>query len=150
MFLLLIPLIKYELGYTYQVDRGMMQSCQSDFFTIFTEGTRYSADDVSEIRWFDNNIAPNTQVSMSVNARRMFKAKNYTRGFTWLWDRRTGGCIVKYEVWDTSGGRNPISRLVPVVSVYFEGARGAFMLCYNGSVSSDITTDAHKSPWIPP
>lgn len=135
MSLLLIPLIKYELDYTYQVDRGMMQSCQSDFFTIFTEGTRYSADDVSEIRWFDNNIAPNTRVSMSVNAPRIFKAKNYTRGFTWLWDRRPAGCIVKYEVWDTSGGRNPISRLVPVVGVYFEGARGVFMLYSNGSVS---------------
>lgn len=97
--------------------------------------TRYSADDISEIRWFDNNIAPNTRVSMSVNAPRMFKAKNYTRGFTWLWDRRPAGCIVKYEVWETSGGRNPISRLVPVVSVYFEGARGAFMLYSNNSVS---------------
>ena len=97
--------------------------------------TRYSADEVSEIRWFDNNIAPNTRVSMSVNAPRMFKAKNYTRGFTWLWDRRPSGSIVKYEVWETSGGRNPISRLVPVVSVYFEGAKGAFMLYSNNSVS---------------
>lgn len=97
--------------------------------------TRYSADEVSEIRWFDNNIAPNTRVSMSVNAPRMFKAKNYTRGFTWLWDRRPSGSIVKYEVWETSGGRNRISRLVPVVSVYFEGAKGAFMLYSNNSVS---------------
>lgn len=31
--------------------------------------------------------------------------------------------------------RNPISRLVPVVSVYFEGARGAYMLYSDGSVS---------------
>lgn len=100
-----------------------------------SKGTRYSADEVSEIRWFDNNIAPNTRVSMSVNAPRMFKAKNYTRGFTWLWDRRPAGSIIKYEVWETSGGRNPISRLVPVVSVYFEGARGAFMLSSNGYVS---------------
>ncbi len=100
-----------------------------------SKGTRYSADDVSEIRWFDNNIAPNTRVSMSVNAPRMFKAKNYTRGFTWLWDRRPAGSIIKYEVWETSGGRNPVSRLVPVVSVYFEGAKGAFMLSSNGSVS---------------
>lgn len=99
------------------------------------KGTRYSADDVSEIQWFDNNIAPNTRVSMSVNAPRMFKAKNYTRGFTWLWDRRPAGSIIKYQVWETSGGRNSISRLVPVVSVYFEGAKGAFMLVYNGSVS---------------
>lgn len=99
------------------------------------KGTRYSADEVSEIRWFDSNIAPNTRVSMSVNAPRMFKAKNYTRGFTWLWDRRPSGSIVKYEVWETSGGRNPVSRLVPVVSVYFEGAKGAFMLSSNGSVS---------------
>ena len=99
------------------------------------KGTRYSADEVSEIRWFDNNIAPNTRVSMSVNAPRMFKAKNYTRGFTWLWDRRPAGSIVKYEVWETSGGRNPISRLVPAVSVYFEGAKGAFMLYCNGYVS---------------
>lgn len=97
--------------------------------------TRYSADEVSEIRWFDNNIAPNTRVSMSVNAPRMFKAKNYTRGFTWLWDRRPAGSIIKYEVWETSGGRNPISRLVPVVSVYFEGAKGAYMLSSNGYVS---------------
>lgn len=97
--------------------------------------TRYSADDVSEIRWFDNNIAPNTRVSMSVNAPRMFKAKNYTRGFTWLWDRRPAGSIIKYEVWETSGGRNSISRLVPVVSVYFEGAKGAYTLIHNGSVS---------------
>lgn len=100
-----------------------------------SKGTRYSADEVSEIRWFDNNIAPNTRVSMSVDAPRMFKFKNYTRGFTWLWDRRPAGCIVKYELWDTSGGQNPIRRLVPAVSVYFEGARGAYMLCYNGSVS---------------
>lgn len=97
--------------------------------------TRYSADEVSEIRWFDSNIAPNTRVSMPVNAPRMFKAKNYTRGFTWLWDRRPAGSIIKYEVWETSGGRNPVSRLVPVVSVYFEGARGAYMLFSNGSVS---------------
>lgn len=100
-----------------------------------SKGTRYSADDVSEIQWFDNNIAPNTRVSMSMNAPRMFKAKNYTRGFTWLWDRRPGGNIVKWEAWETSGGRNPVSRLVPVVSVYFEGAKGAFMLFSNGSVS---------------
>lgn len=100
-----------------------------------SKGTRYSADDVSEIQWFDNNIAPNTRVSMSVNAPRMFKAKNYTRGFTWLWDRRPAGCIIKYEVWETSGGKNPVSRLVPVVSVYFEGAKGAFMLYSNNSVS---------------
>lgn len=99
------------------------------------KGTRYSADEVSEIRWFDNNIAPNTRVSMSVNAPRMFKAKNYTRGFTWLWDRRPAGSIVKYEVWETTGGRNPVSRLVPVVSVYFEGAKGAFMLYSNNSIS---------------
>lgn len=97
--------------------------------------TRYSADEVSEIRWFDNNIAPNTRASMSVNAPRMFKAKNYTRGFTWLWDRRPAGSIIKYEVWETSGGRNSISRLVPVVSVYFEGAKGAYTLIHNGSVS---------------
>ena len=100
-----------------------------------SKGTRYSADDVSEIRWFDNNIAPNTRVSMPVNAPRMFKAKNYTRGFTWLWDRRPAGCIVKYEVWETSGGKNPVSRLVPAVSVYFEGAKGAFMLYSNNYVS---------------
>lgn len=59
------------------------------------KGTRYSADDVSEIQWFDNNIAPNTRISISMNAPRMFKAKNYTRGFAWLWDRRPSGCIVK-------------------------------------------------------
>lgn len=29
-----------------------------------SKGTRYSADEVSEIRWFDSNIAPNTRVSM--------------------------------------------------------------------------------------
>lgn len=117
-----------------------------------SKGTRYSADEVSEIRWFDSNIAPNTRVSMSVNAPRMFKAKNYTRGFTWLWDRRPAGSIIKYEVWETSGGRNPVSRLVPVVSVYFEGARGAYMLFSNGSVSlallyhymKDAASEFHK------
>ena len=34
-----------------------------------------------------------------------------------------------------AGARIPSERLVPAVSVYFEGARGAYMLCYNGSVS---------------
>lgn len=97
--------------------------------------TRYSADDISEIRWFDNNIAPNTRVSLSMNSPVMFKVNKYTRGFSWLWDRRPSGCIVKWEVWETSGGRNPVSRLVPIVSVYFEGAKGAFMLYSNGSVS---------------
>ncbi len=99
--------------------------------------TRYSADDVSEISWFNSmqTSAPNLRLSTPMNAPRMFKWKNYTRGFTWLWDRRPGGCIVKWECWSTTGGKNPVSRLVPAVSVYFTGTKGAFMLYSNGSLS---------------
>lgn len=99
------------------------------------KGTTYSADDVSEIQWFDNNIAPNTRISMSVNAPHLFKVKNYTRGFTWLWDRRPVGSIVKWEVRENNGGRYSVSRLIPVVGVYFEGTKGALMLNSNGYVS---------------
>lgn len=70
-----------------------------------------------------------------MNSPLMFKPKHYTRGFTWLWDRRPAGCIVKWEAWETTGGQNPVSRLVPAVSVYFEGTKGAYMLYCNGSVS---------------
>lgn len=100
-----------------------------------SKATRYSADEVSEIQWFNNHLAPNTRVSMSMHSPLMFKFKHYTRGFTWLWDRRPGGSIVKWEAWDTTGGKNPVRRLVPVVSVYFEGTKGAFILYYNNSVS---------------
>lgn len=97
--------------------------------------TRYSADEVSEMHFFYNNMALNTRVSMSMYTPHIFKREDYARGFPWLWDRRPSGSIVKWEVWQDNGGLTASRHLVSAVNVYFEGAKGAIMIYCNGVVN---------------
>lgn len=99
------------------------------------KATRFSADDVREIRWYDNVLAPNIRVSIPMHYPIIFKIEKYIPGFVWLWDSSPSGSIVKWESLHSTGGQNPMRYYVNVISAYLEGSRGAFVILYDGNVS---------------
>ena len=68
-----------------------------------------------------------------VNSPVLFKPLHYSRGLVWELDRRDSGSIVQWDVWESTGGRNSVSRLVPVIGVKFNGLPAAFIIKSNGS-----------------
>lgn len=62
----------------------------------------------------------------------MFKPMNCVRGFAWELDRRESGSVLRWDVFENSGGRNSVSYLVPAVGLKFKGARAAFIVKLNG------------------
>lgn len=100
------------------------------------EKKRYSASELKEYRFTEPTEGyPDgaVRVSESINSPVMFKPLHYSRGFAWELDRRDSGSILKWEVWESTGGQNSINRLVPAVGVKFKGAPGAFIISANGS-----------------
>lgn len=96
---------------------------------------RYHASEVKEYRFLEPTEGyPEGAVCVSemINAVKMFKPLNFIRGFVWELDRRDSGSILKWQVWESTGGQNSVSRLVPVIGVKLKGARGAFMIVGNG------------------
>lgn len=96
---------------------------------------RYKASEVKEYRFLEPTEGyPEGAVCVSemINGPKMFKPLSFNRGFVWELDRRDSGSILKWQVWESTGGQNSVSRLVPVIGVKFKGARGAFIVVANG------------------
>ncbi len=100
------------------------------------EKKRYNASEIKEYRFLEPTEGyPEGAVCVSemINSPIMFKPLNYMRGLVWELDRRESGAILKWEVWQSSGGRNSVSRLVPVIGVKFQDAPAAFIVSANGA-----------------
>ncbi len=96
---------------------------------------RYSAKEVKEYRFMEPTEGyPDGAVCVSdmINSPGVFKPLKYVRGFAWELDRRESGAILRWDVWESTGGRNSVSRLVPAVGVKFKGAPATFILTVNG------------------
>lgn len=96
---------------------------------------RYSAKEVREYRFTEPTEGyPDGAVCVSemINSPGVFKPLKYVRGFAWELDRRESGSILRWDVWESTGGRNSVSRLVPAVGVKFKGAPATFILAVNG------------------
>lgn len=99
------------------------------------ETQRFSASEVKEYRFLEPTEAyPEGAVCVSemINAPRMFKANNCVRGFAWELDRRESGSILRWDVYETTGGRNSVSRLVPAIGIKLKGANAAYVIMANG------------------
>lgn len=99
------------------------------------ETHRYSASQVKEYRFLEPNEAyPDGAVCVSeiINAPMMFKPNHNVRGFAWELDRRESGSILRWDVYETTGGRNSVSRLVPAIGIKLKGARAAYGIMVNG------------------
>ena len=99
------------------------------------ETQRFSAPEVKEYRFLEPTEGyPEGAVCVSteINAPRMFKPMNCVRGFAWELDRRESGSVLRWDVFENSGGRNSVSYLVPAVGLKFKGARAAFIVKLNG------------------
>ena len=97
---------------------------------------RYSASEIKEYRFLEPTEGyPDGAVCISemVNSPVLFKPLHYSRGLVWELDRRDSGSIVQWDVWESTGGRNSVSRLVPVIGVKFNGLPAAFIIKSNGS-----------------
>lgn len=105
------------------------------------ETKRYSASEVREYRFLEPTEAyPDGSVCISeiINAPKMFKALNYIRGFVWQLNRRDSGSILSWDVWESTGGQNSTSRLVPATGVKFKGAPAAFIIAVNGKFNDTL------------
>ncbi|MDE6269373.1 MAG: hypothetical protein K2M12_00780 [Muribaculaceae bacterium] len=100
------------------------------------ETRRYHVTEVKEYRFLETSEAyPEgaVRVSEMLNTPKLWRSLNYTRGFAWELDRRDSGSILRWQVYENTGGRNSVSRLVPATGVKFKGAPGAFIVIVNGT-----------------
>ena len=99
---------------------------------------RYSASEIKEYRFVETSKGyPEgfAVVSEKINSPAPFKPNTCVRGFAGELYRGENGSILKWNVWESSGGRNVKSRVVPVIGVKFKGAKAAYGLITNGGVS---------------
>lgn len=99
------------------------------------ETTRYSASEIKEYRFLQPTEGyPDGAVCVSemINAPIMFKPAHYVRGLAWELDRRESGSILRWDVYESTGGRNSVSYLVPAIGIKLKGAKGAFVIMANG------------------
>lgn len=96
---------------------------------------RFNASEVKEYRFLEATEAyPEGAVCVSelINAPGMFRPNNCVRGFAWELDRRESGSVLRWDVFESTGGRNSQSRLVPAVGIKLKGAKAAFGIMVNG------------------
>lgn len=99
---------------------------------------RYSAPEVKEYRFLEPTEAyPEGAVCVSdfISSPGLFKPRNVVRGFVWELDRRESGSVLRWDVWESTGGRNSVNRLVPAVGIKFKGANAAYPVMVNGRFS---------------
>lgn len=99
------------------------------------ESRTYKAPEVIEYRFLEpSEEFPEGTIFVSeeINTPGMFKPNRSVRGFALLLYRSEGGSIMKWQVFESTGGRNSVSRLVPAIGVKFKGARAAYMFMMNG------------------
>lgn len=102
------------------------------------ETRRYNASEVKEYRFVEPTEAyPEGAVCVSelINSPGLFKPNNIVRGFAWELDRRESGSVLRWDVFESTGGRNSITTLVPAVGIKFKGAKAAFAVMVNGRFS---------------
>lgn len=102
------------------------------------ETKRYNASEVKEFRFLEPTEGyPDGAVTVSeqICAPIPFKPNASVRGFAWEHDRRESGSILQWNVWESTGGKNSINRLVPAIGVKFKGAKAAYGIIINGRVS---------------
>lgn len=105
------------------------------------ETKRYSASEVKEYRFLEPTEGyPEgaAVVSEKINSPLIFKPHSCVRGFAFELDRRESGSILEWKVWEDTGGKNSTRRLVPVVGVKFNGAKAAYCIIHNGSISTAL------------
>lgn len=102
---------------------------------------RYSASEVKEYRFLETSEAyPEGAVIVSemINSPLPFKPNACVRGFARELFRGENGSILKWDVWETTGGRNSVSRLVPAIGVKLKGAKAAYSILVNGRFSDAL------------
>ncbi len=96
---------------------------------------RYKASEIKEYRFLETTEGyPEgaTCISEMINTPSLFKPLSYNRGLVWELDRRESGSILRWDVWESSGGRNSISRLVPAIGIKLKELPAAFIISANG------------------
>jgi len=102
---------------------------------------RYSAKEVNHYRFLEATEAyPEGAVCVSerINSPGLFKPSRCVRGFAWELDRRDSGSVLRWDVWETTGGRNSVSRLVPAVGLKLKGSRAAYIVMVNGRFNDSM------------
>lgn len=103
--------------------------------------TRFNASQVKEYRFLETSEAyPEGEVCVSVNINSPvpFKPGKCVRGFAWELDRRESGQVLQWNVYETTGGKNSVSRLVPAVGLKLKGANAAYIIIVNGRVADSM------------
>lgn len=96
---------------------------------------RYKASEVKLYRFLEANEAyPEGAVCVSefINAPGMFKPNNCVKGFAWELDHRDSGSVLRWDVYESTGGRNSVTTIVPAIGIKFKGAKAAFLVMANG------------------
>lgn len=99
------------------------------------EAKTYTAPEVIEYRFLEGREDfPQGTVFMSenINTPGMFKPNRFVRGFALVLNRNDAGAILKWSVFEQTGGKNSVSQLVPAIGVKLKGARAAYGLMMNG------------------
>lgn len=99
------------------------------------ESKTYKAPEVLEYRFLEKTEdfpEGATWASENINAPGMFRPNNCVRGFALVLYKNEVGSILKWNVFETTGGRNTVSRLVPAVGVKLKGAKAAYGIMTNG------------------
>ncbi|MBD5233241.1 MAG: hypothetical protein HDS65_03580 [Bacteroidales bacterium] len=105
------------------------------------ETQRYNAPQICQYRFLEATEGyPEGAICVSdmINSPGLFKPMRFVRGFAWLRDRRESGSIMRWDVWESTGGQNSITRLVPAIGVRFKGAAGAIPVMVNGRFSDSL------------
>ena len=114
------------------------------------DSKRYSASELREYRFLESTEGyPDGEVCVSarINSPLPFKPNYNLRGFAWELDRRDSGSILQWQVWQSTGGQNPINRLVPVVGLRLKGARATYSLFINGGFSDALLLNYLKKQY---
>ncbi len=95
---------------------------------------RYSSSEIKEYRFLEPNEAypdGKTCISEMINQPGLFKPLRYVRGLAWEYNKRESGSILGWDVFESTGGRNSVSRLVPATGIKLKGAPAAFPIIIN-------------------
>lgn len=110
------------------------------------ETKRYNSSEIKEYRFVEKTEGyPDGAVCVSemISSPVPFKPLHSVRGLAWELDRRDSGSILRWDVYESSGGRNSVSYLVPAIGVKFKGAPAAFIIKANGKFN-----DWYLSYWL--
>ncbi|MBD5283943.1 MAG: hypothetical protein HDS31_04995 [Bacteroides sp.] len=99
------------------------------------ETKRYNAKEIKEYRFVEPTEGyPEGKACVSelIHQPSPFKRSRYVTGLAWELDKRDSGKVLRWDVFESTGGRNSVVYLVPAIGIRLKGLKAAYLITANG------------------